>query len=1011
MVRLGLLYRNENARWVAPVMVVPKPGSTKKRMVVDLRWINSQTVPLQYGMPIVEDQLHKAKGMNYFFTGDFLKGFWQICIARECQELFSFMTPGGVFTPTRLAMGAVDSPLYFQAVLEKVFRDVIQRDQLLLWIDDILAMAKTFDEYIVLLEEIFGLCRKFKLKLNLEKCCLGTNKAHWCGRIITKTGVTLQPRKAQALQSMPLPTTAGELGEFLHALNWMRGSIPRFQEKSDLLWKQMASAKQFLLDFHARVNTPAQASKKRNYKNVRLDLVGWTEEHSVAFRTVQQALIHAIEQAHFDPNDLESTICLLTDASQRHYASLLTQVAKWKDDVPVEGQAHEMLATFNGEFVGTALKWSTIEKEAFPIIKSLKEFRYQLTTSKGFRLFTDHANLVTLFRPEALNPGLPAAAMDKVYRWLFALGQHRVISMQHLPGSRNLWADLLSRWAHPTYRNLETPDVVIKRVLALKARLVPETPNEFLNLQFDPHHSNFDFPTLDQLCAIHASSSMSDVEQQFLLDNKNKVSLDNDIVRFENRIMVPMCERVLILSILIHGHDSACGHCSIVNTTKKIKDLFFWIDMDHDIKIFIDQCLACVKTKSGDIIPRPLGEAVHGDAVNHVVHFDYLFIESNKRARHIFTYILVLKDDFSGFIEMIPCEFADHYNVVDALQMWQARYGNIHTLVSDKGSHFISLVVAEYTRRCTSLGITHHFTVAYCPWSNGTIERVNRDILALFKRMVLNSSDISLDSWPFILPHVMSVINTRPSVRLDGLSPRQLFMARGRDIPDEELNLMFDPIADKCFDLVHSTSPSIVSYYDTLCESLDKMHKRVILSKRQLAQRNRVMKNNHIPVNFTVGDFVVVAIVRKKQHKLQASWKGPYRVKSCISSHVYECEDLLGGKHLIVHVRRMKFFASSDLNVTIPLMELIRSQDTWATEYVPEYILDSNVESTGLICVKVKWLGFDAVESTWESIEYFYEDAPDLVDKFLSDHLSGHNALRAYVKNQRLVGLADAKLI
>jgi hypothetical protein len=102
---------------------------------------------------------------------------------------------------------------------------------MLLWIDDILAIAKTFPEYLAVIQTIFNLCRKHKLKLNVEKCVLGGLKAEWCGRIITGDGVVMKSRKAQAFEDMPLPQTAGELGEFLHALNWMRKSIPRFQER------------------------------------------------------------------------------------------------------------------------------------------------------------------------------------------------------------------------------------------------------------------------------------------------------------------------------------------------------------------------------------------------------------------------------------------------------------------------------------------------------------------------------------------------------------------------------------------------------------------------------------------------------------------------------------------------------------------------------------------------------------------------------------------------------------
>ena len=48
---------------------------------------------------------------------------------------------------------------------------------------------------------------------------------------------------------------------------------------------------------------------------------------------------------------------------------------------------------------------------------------------------------------------------------------------------------------------------------------------------------------------------------------------------------------------------------------------------------FVRQCLHCADTRSGDVVPGPLGETVHGTAPNEAVHFDYLYVgESGPQA-------------------------------------------------------------------------------------------------------------------------------------------------------------------------------------------------------------------------------------------------------------------------------------------------------------------------------------------------------------------------------------------
>ena len=75
----------------------------------------------------------------------------------------------------------------------------------------------------------------------------------------------------------------------------------------------------------------------------------------------------------------------------------------------------------------------------------------------------------------------------------------------------------------------------------------------------------------------------------------------------------------------------------------------------------VGQCLHCADTRSGDVVPRPLGETVHGTAPNEVVHFASLHVgESSPQASQgllengVFRYIVVIMDGLSNFVLMEP---------------------------------------------------------------------------------------------------------------------------------------------------------------------------------------------------------------------------------------------------------------------------------------------------------------------------------------------------------------------
>ena len=83
-----------------------------------------------------------------------------------------------------------------------------------------------------------------------------------------------------------------------------------------------------------------------------------------------------------------------------------------------------------------------------------------------------------------------------------------------------------------------------------------------------------------------------------------------------------------------------------------------------------------------------------------------------------------MKDDLSHFVELVPSERTDHVVIVYALLDLYKRFGVAETHVSDKGSHFKEKVVAELN---DILKTKHHFTTAYSPKSNGTVESQSRD--------------------------------------------------------------------------------------------------------------------------------------------------------------------------------------------------------------------------------------------------------------------------------------------
>lgn len=278
------------------------------RWTGDFVKVNSNVEPIIAPMPDLTTVTGLAAGAGFFQSFDLHKGFWQIPLHPDCQEYYSFITEDGVFSPTRLIQGATDSALFFQATMQRIFSERYNRS-LLIWIDDTLSFAKTFEELLDNMEYVLEKCEEYCLKLNAKKVCFFQTEAKFCGKILTAQGIKHDPTRTEALSQMAPPSTVGELQQFLCAMNWLKTSLP-----------DASRIAQPLRDRLEAELTALGKRTKRATKNIQLTL---TDSELTVFTKLKLSIKSAVELAHPDPN---AQLVLTTDASQEGWASVLFQI-------------------------------------------------------------------------------------------------------------------------------------------------------------------------------------------------------------------------------------------------------------------------------------------------------------------------------------------------------------------------------------------------------------------------------------------------------------------------------------------------------------------------------------------------------------------------------------------------------------------------------------------------------------------------------------------------------------
>jgi hypothetical protein len=273
-----------------------------------------------------------------------------------------------------------------------------------------------------------------------------------------------------------------------------------------------------------------------------------------------------------------------------------------------------------------------------------------------------------------------------------------------------------------------------------------------------------------------------------------------------------------------------------------------------------------------------------------------------------YKYLLLIKDYLSSYLWLIPCFSADTVSTMDAFMMWFAAFGVAMLWVSDRESHFKNQVMDGVRKALRS---QHHFTTAYSPWANGTVERACREVLRE-TRALLSEFQLNSKQCPEVARIVQSVLNNSPSPQRGNIAPITAFTGRAPDFP---LRSLVTPDKNVTLTLDDFQAPQLLQIQE-LRLAFDEIHKRskTFADSNRASARQQKNQSPAVAANFEVGDFVLVDKRELRGGKrLGLKWNGPQRIVATRSDHAYEVEDITTSVVTHVHSTRLRFYHDSFL--------------------------------------------------------------------------------------------------
>ena len=127
---------------------------------------------------------------------DLKSGYRQVKVAEEDREKTAFIARNGLWQFNVTAFGLCNAPVTFERLMENVLGDL----RCLIYLDDIIVHAVSFDQKLGRLRLAFLRLRAVKLNLSPKKCELFRRKVKFLGHVVGEEGVTTDPEKVDAVE-------------------------------------------------------------------------------------------------------------------------------------------------------------------------------------------------------------------------------------------------------------------------------------------------------------------------------------------------------------------------------------------------------------------------------------------------------------------------------------------------------------------------------------------------------------------------------------------------------------------------------------------------------------------------------------------------------------------------------------------------------------------------------------------------------------------------------------------
>jgi Reverse transcriptase (RNA-dependent DNA polymerase) len=169
--------RPSQSPMASPFFFVSKKDE-KLQPCQDYWYLNDWTIKIFYPLSLISEIMDKLKGAKYFTKLDICWGYNNIRIRKGDEWKAAFKTNKELFEPTVMFFGMCNSLATFQAMMDDIFMTMIDKQLVIVYMDDILIFAEIEEELRRITKQVLGKLREHNLFLKAKRCKFGKPKSN-----------------------------------------------------------------------------------------------------------------------------------------------------------------------------------------------------------------------------------------------------------------------------------------------------------------------------------------------------------------------------------------------------------------------------------------------------------------------------------------------------------------------------------------------------------------------------------------------------------------------------------------------------------------------------------------------------------------------------------------------------------------------------------------------------------------------------------------------------------------